>query len=1050
MACTPLDIQVGYFYNTGNWDNTPSQSFDGKTLTLTTSGPNPGISVQQGPKSVFHAQLSNRTLSYMVLGNKYLVILDMEGGGGASTRWVSLVNFATWTEVPILNVLASSNQVPPPIVNPSPGNGVVFLAYGQDGTQQTSVAIFRSDNGDTLCPLGFTIVPTGQTLAEATATQLIIHYSTGNTNHQQACPRPLGKCQVTPGSQTFPDVHVGGCPFTAPTKQFTIKNIGDDCLTVTSISNNAPFSVQATSHALPYTLAKNETIDVTVAFNPTAVGNWTAAALAVSTTPANGDNQLVCKGQALAAEFKIQFNQTTFNFGKYPVGMQAPDRTLTITNNGSRANVVSVPSLNVSGFSCAGFNGTLNCGQAQDIPLHFTPPSLGPQSAMLSVSSNAPGSPNTITLLGEGCIPHAEIAVPPAAPINFGQVQQGFRTVRLFEVQNTGDALLMFNGSITGPDAALFGLPDPNGSVTDAPGTRPYQALPVSPCGAGMSGSGKVVVAVSFFANHMPKVASATLTLGGHNATNVPASQTWLFPLTGEITPPVALDVGLVVDRSGSMTDSLGSRVKMEAAVAASQLLAELLRPDLDDRAAVVRFNHNPEVIVPMSGVSTTISPTQDQIVHKVQNDIPPADGFTAIAGGAMTGIKEIQKPRATTPPKLTRALVVLTDGEENTGFEDPPGSGNWFSILGGQMSQPAPATGNVDTNPMPRPSDIGIYAIGLGRDSDIDPNQLAALASDPKNFLRVDQDLTGEKYFELEKYYTQIFMDIVGTSSVLDPMFWIAPGDTHEIEYDVLRGDVDALVVVYDFKGLRLPFYCLSPKGELVDPAVIPPGYQLRAGATSQARLVEYKMPLKEPDRYAGRWKVIIKHPGRVCSGMPPRHENKPGFLPRDCKEYKQSILYGIAIGVGSNFRMMPFLTPSPVYVGDPILLTAVVSEAGLPVTGCNVTVKAIAPGGLSWTLQLLDDGAHSDGGADDGEYAWTFTHTYQAGTYHFQFRAVGVSRDGEPVVREAVRDKPVLARMPPAGGQPGDDQCCKELLKAIREQTRMLERALGSQKTT
>ena len=687
-------------------------------------------------------------------------------------------------------------------------------------------------------------------------------------------------------------------------------------------------------------------------------------------------------------------------------------------------------------------------GQSHPIALTFTPPSEGPHSATLSVVSSAPSSPHAITLLGEGCVANAEIAVPPTTPIDFGQVQKGFRTVRFFEVQNPGDGSLTFNGAVAGPDAALFGLPDANGSVTNTPPNRSYTADPVSPCGPGAAGSGKTIVAVSFFANDNPKVATAILTLSGHNATNFPAGQAWSFPLTAEITPPVALDVALVVDRSGSMNDPLGSRVKMEAAVAAGQLFVELLRPDLDDRVAVVRFNHLPDVRVAMSPVSTTTSPTQNVIYQKVQKDIPPANGNTAIAGGALTGSREVQKPRATTPPKLTQAVVVLSDGIENTGFEDPPGSGKWYSILGGEMLLPLPSSGTVNTSAMPRPSGIDLYAIGLGPDSLIDANQLTALAGDPNHFLHVNQDLTGAKYFELEKYYTQIFMDIVGTSSVVDPMFWIAPGDKHEIEFDVLRGDVDALVVVCDFKGLRLPFYCVSPKGEIVDPAMIPPGYQLRSGATSQARFVEYKMPSKEPDRYAGRWKVIVEHPGRVCRGMPSKRADEPGFLPRDCNKYKDLILYGIAIGVGSNFRMMAFVTPGPVYVGDPILLTALVSEAELPVTGCNVTVKATSPDGSTSTLQLLDDGAHSDGGADDGEYARLFTHTYKAGTYHFYFRAAGVSRDGEPVVREALRDKPVLPRGRPRGDGRLDD-CCKELLKAISEQTKMLQRALTPKKT-
>jgi hypothetical protein len=152
------------------------------------------------------------------------------------------------------------------------------------------------------------------------------------------------------------------------------------------------------------------------------------------------------------------------------------------------------------------------------------------------------------------------------------------------------------------------------------------------------------------------------------------------------------------------------------------------------------------------------------------------------------------------------------------------------------------------------------------------------------------------------------------------------------------------------------------------------------------------------------------------------------------------------------------PFVTPAPVYVGEPILLTALVSEAGLPVKGCTVTVEATAPGGAVFNLVLPDDGAHEDGEANDGEYARRFTQTFATGIYHFKFRAEGISRDGQKVVREAVRDKPVLKRGAPdpnckgqTGRKPEDGKCppkkdcCEELLRQIGEQNQLLRRLIG-----
>jgi hypothetical protein len=86
------------------------------------------------------------------------------------------------------------------------------------------------------------------------------------------------------------------------------------------------------------------------------------------------------------------------------------------------------------------FSFNLNCGQASPpLAIQFTPPSEGPHSAFFTVSHSAAGSPTQINLLGEGCIANAEIIVPPTAPIDFGKVQKGYRTVKIFKVTGSGE-----------------------------------------------------------------------------------------------------------------------------------------------------------------------------------------------------------------------------------------------------------------------------------------------------------------------------------------------------------------------------------------------------------------------------------------------------------------------------------------------------------------------------------------------------------------------------------------------------------------------------------
>lgn len=1047
MACTPLAITAGTFFNTAPlaWSNAPSTTQGGKTVTRTSAG----ISVT-GPTGTmpFHATVASRQSKYMFIGSdNYLLILDSDTGVGPVTHSVSLVDFTTSppTERFLFSALTSGSAVSSPHVHPSPGTGSAFLIFSPTNNTPglntvSNIAIHRSSNGQVLCSTP-PFNPSLQLTAEATATELRIKH--GGTSIA-TCPMPSGSLAVTPSTQVFPDVRVGGCPVTPPTRQFTLRNTGDDCLTISAIANSGPFSVAGTSRPLPAALAPNETLTVDIRFTPTVIGVTGPMNLAITRSPARGHDHLVCRGQGVAPVVQVSFNLTTLNFGAVPVGAVGGPLTLHVRNTGGAPLAVTVPGPPLgASFQWTGFTGTLNCGADQPIAVTFSPTTEGTFGATMSVTSGAPGSPHSISLIGQGCIPNASIVVPPAPFPSFGDVQQGFRSVRFIAVQNTGDGPLTFTARVDGPDAGLFGLQPPSGSITDVLPIRNYTVEPTTPCGPGSTGTGRTSVAVTFFANATPPhAASANLIIEGHNATNT-TTASWTFPLSANIVAPIAVDATLVLDRSGSMTDPLGTRTKSEAEIAGARLFAQLIRPDLDDRLAIVKFDDVPDVLEPLTHVT---GGNQAALVNRINStELAPRNG-TSIAAGVMVGLPLFAALRPTPPPQLTKAMVVLTDGMDNVAYQNPA-DGRWYSVLGGTTNRPG--GGTVATDPFPLPADIKIYGIGLGRAADIDINALNRLSAATGAYQGVVGDLAGPAYFSLEKYFVQIYMDIVGTSGILDPLYTIAPGQKHHIEYDVLRGDVAASIVVFDYQGIRLPFHLESPRGEIIDATSVPPGFQLRTGATGSARFLEYKMPLSEPDRYAGRWAVVVEHRGEVCLGLPePDRDGRPGFLPKECRQFKDPVIYGVAIGVGSNFRMQPFVTPSPVYVGDPILLSAQVSEAGLPVTGCQVTVKAVSPGGSNWSLTLADDGSHEDGDADDGEYGRRFTQTAEEGSYEFTFRSVGLSRDGEPVTREAVRSKYVTGHQtgnpdPGSGGQPGGgelDPCCKEIIALLERQNDLL----------
>jgi hypothetical protein len=94
-----------------------------------------------------------------------------------------------------------------------------------------------------------------------------------------------------------------------------------------------------------------------------------------------------------------------------------------------------------------------------------------------------------------------------------------------------------------------------------------------------------------------------------------------------------------------------------------------------------------------------------------------------------------------------------------------------------------------------------------------------------------------------------------------------------------------------------------------------------------------------------------------------------------------------------------------------------------------------------------LIDDGAHQDGQADDGDYGGVFVQTYVAGNYQLTFTADGM-QGNRTYHREAHRTKPVLdPRRPPGDGHggggrpPGDGDCCRKVLRILTRQEHVLE---------
>jgi hypothetical protein len=77
--------------------------------------------------------------------------------------------------------------VSPPSIQYSQGSGDAFFIFASTGSSAVGLAIYRGDNAGLLCAGPSPVVPSGQLVGEATATQVRI--KAGGTV-LAACPRP--------------------------------------------------------------------------------------------------------------------------------------------------------------------------------------------------------------------------------------------------------------------------------------------------------------------------------------------------------------------------------------------------------------------------------------------------------------------------------------------------------------------------------------------------------------------------------------------------------------------------------------------------------------------------------------------------------------------------------------------------------------------------------------------------------------------------------------------------------------------------------------------
>ena len=465
--------------------------------------------------------------------------------------------------------------------------------------------------------------------------------------------------------------------------------------------------------------------------------------------------------------------------------------------------------------------------------------------------------------------------------------------------------------------------------------------------------------------------------------------QSWVINISAHTVARPKSAVVLVLDHSGSMSEDSGDGTpKVNKLKQAVSIFTGLMLTG--DGVGVVRFDDTVQRLLDITDVGplTPVAPGsgRDRVNQIVAgNQLDPA-GNTSIGGGVAEGKATLDSAPATVPPWAVKAMVVVTDGVENT----PP----MIADVGSSI------TANT-------------FAIGIGLPSNISVAALDALTQNHHGYLLVTGTITTDASFRLTKYFLQVLAGVTNANVVVDPQGQLTANAEHRIPFQLCEADYgfDAIVLCQAPQLLEVSLE--APDGTSISGSSANVEYVLRQEA-SFYRVSLPALPAQPDGTHGGTWQLVLRIDRKKLDARETKAilRNAVGGLP-----------YSALVHCYSNLLFDAALRQTRYDPGGEAVLEATLREYDLPIDGrAKVAAEITAPGGSSTLLGLNENAP--------GNFESKFP-TTRPGVYLARVRAWGSDLRGIPFTRERTLTAPVWVDRGGGDGTRGDDRlwrllCC------------------------
>ena len=258
----------------------------------------------------------------------------------------------------------------------------------------------------------------------------------------------------------------------------TITNAGAAAISVNSILLSGPDAgAFSQTNTCGTSLPGSSSCTITVTFQPVSSGSKTAT-LTIRDSDPSSPQTVSLSGTSSAASPGVQFSPVSLAFGNGIFQTPSAPMTTTLTNSGTAS--LSISKIAVTGDT-SDFSETNTCGSAVaqgascTITVTFTPAAIGARSASVSVTDNATGSPQTVSLTGTGL---TALTITPAS-LGFGTVNVGSTSTLSLSIKNSSIASIAVTSFVFG-------------------GADPGDFSQTNTCGTSLAGNSSCTVSVTF------------------------------------------------------------------------------------------------------------------------------------------------------------------------------------------------------------------------------------------------------------------------------------------------------------------------------------------------------------------------------------------------------------------------------------------------------------------------------------------------------------------------------------------------------------------------